>query len=250
MCDTLLITGSTGIAAAVALQASALDISIVIAGIDTQSVRALASQCCAVGVVVDLQSECGVDKLFATHPEITQVIHVAGGSGRPFGDGALMDVSLPAWQATFKLNLDASFLVTRAAIKLWMEKSEKGSVVLTGSVLAEFPEPDHFAAAAYMSSKSALIGLVKHAASVYAEHGIRVNAVVPGLTRTPMSNRAQENEKICAFVKRRQPLTGGFIEPNQVADALLFLSSHRASAITGQLLNVDGGWSLGGKQYD
>jgi NAD(P)-dependent dehydrogenase (short-subunit alcohol dehydrogenase family) len=101
-----------------------------------------------------------------------------------------------------------------------------------------------------MASKSALTGLVNHTASKYAEAGIRVNAVLPGLTRTPMSLRAQDNPTICAYVQRRQPLTKGFVEAEAIASALLFFASDAAASITGQQLAVDGGWSLGGLQHD
>jgi NAD(P)-dependent dehydrogenase (short-subunit alcohol dehydrogenase family) len=101
-----------------------------------------------------------------------------------------------------------------------------------------------------MAAKSAITGLVNHSASKYAEAGIRVNAVLPGLTRTPMSVRAQENPEICSFVERRQPQTKGFVEADAIANALLFFASDAAASITGQQLTVDGGWSLGGLQHD
>jgi NAD(P)-dependent dehydrogenase (short-subunit alcohol dehydrogenase family) len=157
---------------------------------------------------------------------------------------------LDAWTQTFDLNLTTAFLVTREAVRMFERNNVGGSITLTGTALAFHPEPDRFATAAYMAAKSAVTGLVNHTASKYAELGIRVNAVLPGLTRTPMSIRAQENLEICTYVQRRQPLTKGFVEADAIADALLFFASDAAASITGQHLAVDGGWSIGGLQHD
>jgi NAD(P)-dependent dehydrogenase (short-subunit alcohol dehydrogenase family) len=246
----LLVTGSSGIAAAVVRTAASSGMSVTFIGIDATEVAELATQTGATGLVCDLRDEPAVEGLFKALSGVTDVIHVAGGSGRSFGDGPLSSVTLDAWKQTFDLNLTTAFLVTREAVRMFERNKTGGSITLTGTALAFHPEPDRFATAAYMASKSAFVGLVNHTASKYAEMGIRVNAVLPGLTRTPMSIRAQENPEICAFVKRRQPLTNGFVEADAIADALLFFASDAAASITGQQLAVDGGWSLGGLQHD
>jgi short-subunit dehydrogenase len=219
-------------------------------GIDATQVSNLADRTGATGILCDLRDETAVEALFAEIGAIDGVIHVAGGSGRSFGDGPLSSVTLDAWTQTFDLNLTTAFLVTREAVRMFERNNVGGSITLTGTALAFHPEPDRFATAAYMAAKSAITGLVNHTASKYAELGIRVNAVLPGLTRTPMSIRAQENPEICAYVQRRQPLTKGFVEADAIADALLFFASDAAASITGQQLAVDGGWSLGGLQHD
>ena len=246
----LLVTGSSGIAAAVVRTAARTGVRVTFIGIDAAEVADLTNQTGATGCVCDLRDEPAVEGLFKTISGVTDVIHVAGGSGRSVGDGRLTDVTLDAWNKTFDLNLTTAFLVTREAVRFFERNDTAGSITLTGTALAFHPEPDRFATAAYMASKSAFVGLVNHTASKYAELGIRVNAVLPGLTRTPMSIRAQENPEISAFVKRRQPLTKGFVEVDAIADALLFFASDAAASITGQQLAVDGGWSLGGLQHD
>ncbi|MFM7188820.1 MAG: SDR family NAD(P)-dependent oxidoreductase [Armatimonadota bacterium] len=246
----ILVTGSSGIAAAAIRTAVINGIAVTFVGVNATEVAELSSETGAIGLVCDLRDEHAVEKVFTGLSGITDVIHVAGGSGRSFGDGPLTDVTLKAWQQTFDLNLTTAFLVTREAIRMFERHNIRGSITLTGTALAFHPEADRFATAAYMASKSAFVGLVNHTASKYAEVGIRINAVLPGLTRTPMSLRAQENPEICAFVKRRQPLTNGFVEADAIADALLFFASDAAASITGQQLAVDGGWSLGGLQHD
>jgi len=246
----ILVTGSSGIAAAVVQTAARSDVRVTFIGIDAAEVADLTNQTGAIGRVCDLRDEPAVEGLFKALSGVTDVIHVAGGSGRSFGDGRLTEVTLDAWKQTFDLNLTTAFLVTREAVRMFERNITGGSITLTGTALAFHPEPDRFATAAYMASKSALTGLVNHTASKYAEAGIRVNAVLPGLTRTPMSLRAQDNPTICAYVQRRQPLTKGFVEAEAIASALLFFASDAAASITGQQLAVDGGWSLGGLQHD
>ena len=246
----LLVTGSSGIAAAAVRTAASSGIDVTFVGIDATEVAELSNQTGATGRVCDLRDETAVEALFSALSGVTDVIHVAGGSGRSFGDGPLTGATLDACKQTFDLNLTTAFLVTREAVRMFETNNAKGSITLTGTALAFHPEPDRFATAAYMASKSAFVGLVNHTASKYAEMGIRVNAVLPGLTRTPMSIRAQENPEINAFVKRRQPLTQGFVEADAIAAALLFFASDAAASITGQQVAVDGGWSLGGLQHD
>lgn len=246
----ILVTGSSGIAEAVVRKAITNGIAVTFIGVNAVEVAELSSNTGAKGLVCDLRDETAVENVFAGVIGIDGVIHVAGGSGRSFGDGPLTGVTLDAWKQTFDLNLTTAFLVTREAVRMFERNKTRGSITLTGTALAFHPEADRFATAAYMASKSAFLGLVNHTASKYAEMGIRVNAVLPGLTRTPMSIRAQENPEICAFAKRRQPLTKGFVEADAIADALLFFASDAAASITGQQLAVDGGWSLGGLQHD
>ena len=246
----ILVTGSSGIAEAVGRKAMTNGIAVTFIGVNAVEVAELSSNTGAKGLVCDLRDETAVENVFAGVIGIDGVIHVAGGSGRSFGDGPLTGVTLDAWKQTFDLNLTTAFLVTREAIRMFERNKTRGSITLTGTALAFHPEADRFATAAYMASKSAFVGLVNHTASKYAEMGIRVNAVLPGLTRTPMSIRAQENPEICSYVQRRQPLTRGFVEADAIADALLFFASDAAASITGQQLAVDGGWSLGGLQHD
>ena len=71
-----------------------------------------------------------------------------------------------------------------------------------------------------------------------------MNAIAPGLVLTPMSRRAQEDQKISRYVGHKQPLAGGIIPPEDIAKAALFLLSDEARYVTGQMLAVDGGWSV------
>ena len=73
---------------------------------------------------------------------------------------------------------------------------------------------------------------------------VRVNAIAPGMVRTPMSQRAQDDETIMEFMKAKQPLTEGIIEAEEIAKASVFLLSDESRYITGNVLTLDGGWSV------
>jgi NAD(P)-dependent dehydrogenase (short-subunit alcohol dehydrogenase family) len=118
------------------------------------------------------------------------------------------------------------------------------------SVLASFPEPVLFPTHAYAASKGAISALVRAMAAAYVRHGIRVNAVAPSLTTSRMSTRAAADEATQRFARRRQPLTDGFMAAEEVAHAALFLLAPEARAITGQVLLVDGGWSVTNDEGD
>jgi len=120
-----------------------------------------------------------------------------------------------------------------------------------GSVLGFSPSPIHFATHGYAATKAAAIGFTKSIASYYAKEGIRANVVAPALVETPMSDRAANNERIMGYVRSKQPLDGGRIgEPEDLDAAVLYLLSDESRYVTGQVLSVDGGWSVSEGQHD
>ena len=89
------------------------------------------------------------------------------------------------------------------------------------------------------------VGLMALQAAAYAPHNIRVNLLAPGLTATPMSLRAQSNPVIQEFITRKQPLDGGRMgRPNDLDAAVIWLLSEGSRFVTGQVIAVDGGWSV------
>jgi NAD(P)-dependent dehydrogenase (short-subunit alcohol dehydrogenase family) len=112
-------------------------------------------------------------------------------------------------------------------------------------VLAWSPSPRFFASHAYAAAKAGIVGFSRSIASYYAEHGIRVNVIAPALVETPMSQRAAGNEEIMQFIRTKQPLDGGRIGmPSDCDGAALLLLSNESAFITGQVLAVDGGWTV------
>nr|WKN39654.1 SDR family NAD(P)-dependent oxidoreductase [Tunicatimonas sp. TK19036] len=171
--------------------------------------------------------------------------HVAGGSGRRFGDGPLHELTLEGWNKTFELNLTSLMLSNQAAVRYFREQKQGGAILNMGSVLGYSPSPHYFATHAYAAAKSAIIGFTKSIAAYYAPDNIRVNVIAPALVETPMAQRAAGDEGIMKFIKTKQPLEGGRIGQPQDADGLATcLLSDQANFITGQVIAVDGGWSI------
>jgi NAD(P)-dependent dehydrogenase (short-subunit alcohol dehydrogenase family) len=176
--------------------------------------------------------------------------HVAGGSGRKFGDGPLHELTLDGWRQTFDLNLTSLMLSNQAAVRQLRKMGKPGSILNMSSVLAFSPSPKYFVTHAYAAAKSAVIGFTKSIAAYYAADSIRVNLLAPALVETPMSERASKNEEIMAFVRTKQPLDGGRNgRPEDLDGAAVYFMSDASRFTTGQTLYVDGGWEVSEGQY-
>jgi NAD(P)-dependent dehydrogenase (short-subunit alcohol dehydrogenase family) len=248
---SVLVTGSTGIAAAAALALQAEGARVFVVSRTAEHVDDLLRQLgptCA-GRRADLTQEAEVEELLADvvgrFGRLDCVYNVAGGSGRRFGDGPAHEMTLDGWNQTLANNATSLFLTCRAAIRQMLNQGDGGAILNMSSTLARHPEPGHFATHGYAASKGAIESFSRAAAAYYAPHGIRINVIAPGLVATPMSARAQQDPEILAQAKRRQPLSGGILEPRDLTGAALFLLSEDARMITGQVLDVDGGWSVG-----
>lgn len=176
---------------------------------------------------------------------VDALYHVAGGSGRSRGDGPLHELTDEGLRYTVDLNLTSIINSNRAAVRQFLKQGEGGTILNMGSVLGWSPSPQYFASHAYAATKAGIIGFSKSIASYYAPQNIRVNVIAPALVETPMSRRAVGDDAIMRFVAAKQPLDGGRVGvPDDVDGAALFLLSRDARFITGQVLAVDGGWTV------
>jgi NAD(P)-dependent dehydrogenase (short-subunit alcohol dehydrogenase family) len=144
-----------------------------------------------------------------------------------------------AWDAVLNPNLRGIYLMCRAVVPQMLAQG-KGAIVNTSSVMAFLTEPGY---EAYTTSKAGIIGLTKALAVSYAAQGLRVNCICPGWIDTPMNQRLAEElggiEKLIPIIQRQQPLPR-MITTREVGNAVCFLASDDASAITGAVLCVDG----------
>ena len=200
----VLITGSSGIAAATAVRAAADGASVFVVSRTGDHAQALAERLPTAGwAEADLRDEPAVDAAVTEVVErfgrIDSVFSAAGGSGRPFGDGPIHAMTAGAWDQTLALNLRSHALVASRVIRVMRDQpvdsdGSRGSILFLGTVLATHPVPEYFATHAYAA--------------------------------------------------RKQPLAGALLDPDDVARAALFFLSPASRAVTGQSLAVDGGWSI------
>jgi len=171
--------------------------------------------------------------------------HVAGGSGRMFGDGPLHEVTDEGIEKTLRLNLSSLIASNRAAVQQFLADGKAGAILNMGSVLAFSPAPRFFATHVYAAAKSAVVGFTKSIAAYYAKSNIRANVLAPALFETPMAQRAVGDELIQSYIKTKQPLDGGRAgQPEDADAAAAYLLSDEARFVTGQALAVDGGWTV------
>lgn len=250
---SIVISGATGIAEAGAERMVEEGATVFVVARKQAQCEALANRLGVGWALADLTDEAATEAAFDAAVEyldrIDGLFAVAGGSGRRFGDGPAHEVPLEGWEKTLEINGSPMFLVTRRALGAMRaqepgDSGSRGSIVLVSSVLAKHPVPSLFATHAYAASKGATNSFARTLAAYYAPDGIRVNALAAGLVRTPMSERAAADPVSVAYSERKQPLAGGFLDPTDIADAAVFLLSDEASRITGQVIDVDGGWGV------
>ena len=154
----------------------------------------------------------------------------------------IAETPLSDWDQTIAVNLTAAFLCMKHTVAQMIAQGGPGSIVNTASTLGMDMNRANFGP--YVASKAGLQMLTQTAALEVAQYGIRVNSVSPGVTATSMSLRPGETDADrLARVKGSIPL-GRVADPNEIANAVLWLSSDQASYVTGRDLAVDGGQVL------
>lgn len=158
----------------------------------------------------------------------------AGTSGRPV---PFTELTLEDWNRVVSLNLTGVFLCLKHELAV-MAPAGRGAIVNTssGAGVIGFPGLPH-----YVASKHGVLGLTKTAAQEYVRSGIRVNAICPGTTDTPMMQAFIGGDAAMEKMMRRTVPTGEMGRPEQVAEAVVWLCSDRASFVNGESMLVDGG---------
>lgn len=248
MKEVLLVTGSSGIAAATA-RLWAAENPVFVVGIKREECSSLATELgAAIFAVADVSDEPAVRNAVAAcldrFGRIDALFNGAGISARSAGDGPLHECKSAAWDLVMDVNAKGTFLMCREVLDVWTKSAQGGTILNCGSVLSRHPQRDHFATVGYAASKGAIEAMSVAAAAYYAPAGIRINVIAPGLARTPMSARAQANPNITEYMAHKQPLTKGLLSAEDVAKTACFLLRSDSGPITGQIVTVDGGWTV------
>jgi NAD(P)-dependent dehydrogenase (short-subunit alcohol dehydrogenase family) len=199
------------------------------------------------GVVCDVSSEeevVGTMEKIIAHYGRLDAIHNNAGIGSPAKP--LHETSSDEWESLININLKSIYLTTRHGFEIL--KKSKGCILNTSSLVGVIGQKDH---AAYTATKGAINTLTKSMALDYASHGIRVNAVCPAGTWTPMLKtwcaEQPDAESIAQYLDDIHPL-GDCPEGDVIADPCVFLLSNMARFITGHILHVSGGAEIGYKR--
>jgi NAD(P)-dependent dehydrogenase (short-subunit alcohol dehydrogenase family) len=238
-----LVTGAGGgLGQAISRRFAQHGADVLLADRDESAVQSLALECRSLGVrvhtlVADLAQPAQVDGLAkAAHDAWGRVDVLVCNAGMQGPAGALTEVDRVAWDAVFQVNLASAHALAARLVPAMAERGG-GAVILMASIAAL---RGNKAIGLYGLSKAALTQLARNLAVEWGPHGVRANAIAPGLIRTPLAAELLEND---VFITRRlaaTPLRRVGL-PDEVAGVAVMLASRAGGFITGQTLVVDGG---------
>jgi NAD(P)-dependent dehydrogenase (short-subunit alcohol dehydrogenase family) len=243
-----IVTGaSSGIGRATAVDLARQGASIVAVARDRPAVESVIAECQhlgaeAVALVTDLTGDTAPETIVQTTIERFGALDIVINAAGIIATGATDTTDDDLWDRVISLNLRAPFRLMRAAFPFLKER--RGAVVNVSSVNGQRVFPN---LAAYNTSKAALDQLTRCAAIDWAPHGIRVNAVSPGVTVTNLHRRSGMTEDAYAAFLARSKETHPLGRPGQaseIAALILFLASDQAGWITGETIAIDGGRHL------
>jgi citronellol/citronellal dehydrogenase len=240
----LITGGGTGIGRCLAHEVAALGAMPVVAARRAEPLKATCAEIAEAGgtadwLTLDIRDDEQVDTVVAEvlerHGRIDALVNNAGGQF----PAAAEQISPKGWRTVIDLNLNGTFLMTRAVFNAWMGEHGGSVVSIVADMWNGFPLMSHTGAA-----RAAVVNLTKSLAVEWASRGVRVNAVAPGLIYSSgMDTYDPEVQRVAAATARKIP-AGRIGTESETSAAVVFLLSEAAAFINGETIRVDGGGSL------
>jgi meso-butanediol dehydrogenase/(S,S)-butanediol dehydrogenase/diacetyl reductase len=195
----------------------------------------------AYAVPADITDRASVDALMSEAAKKFGRLDILVNSAGIRGVASVLDVELEQWKRVHAVNLEGTLNASQSFARIVRQAGNPAAIVNISSTAGIMGIPNR---ASYVSSKHAIVGLTREMAMEVGELGIRVNAVAPGMIRTPMTEVMFQDPEGERRIRAVHPI-GRAGRPEEVAAAILFLASDAASFVTGAILPVDGGYSAG-----
>jgi NAD(P)-dependent dehydrogenase (short-subunit alcohol dehydrogenase family) len=234
--------GCSGIGLATVKRFAEEGAKVVIGDLDDTNGERIAQEVGGAYVHCDVTSKDEVDALFATAKEKFGSVDIAFNNAgiSPPEDDSILDTDLDAWRKVQEVNLTSVYLCCKAAIPYMLEQG-KGSIINTASFVAVMGAAT--SQISYSASKGGVLAMSRVLGVQYARQGVRVNALCPGPVNTPLLRELFAKDEERAARRRVHVPMGRFGEPEEMANAVLFLASDESSFITANTFLVDGGIS-------
>lgn len=243
-----MITGGTqGVGAAIASAVARAGADLLLVGLrDDEQAQATLADCRAQGVTaelltVDLSQPPSqyLEQLIGSAEQSLPGIDLLVNNAGTYIDTPFLEMDFERYMTTMHLNVTAGYFLTQALARRWVQNKVAGRVLFTGSINGQLAEPDH---SAYDTSKGAVAAMVRSLCVALSPHRIRVNAMAPGLVRTPLTDVLNQDARLDSWMKLHTP-NGQVPGPEVCGGAAVFLLSDAAEHVHGQTLLVDGGMS-------
>jgi NAD(P)-dependent dehydrogenase (short-subunit alcohol dehydrogenase family) len=216
--------------------------NVVIGDVDDARGNELAAELGVTYVHVDVTSKDEVDALFKAAKDTYGSVDIAFNNAgiSPPDDDSILDTELEAWRRVQEVNLTSVYLCCKAALPYMIEQG-KGSIINTASFVAVMGAAT--SQISYSASKGGVLSMTRELGVQFARQGVRVNALCPGPVNTPLLQELFAKDEERAARRLVHVPMGRFGEPEEMANAVLFLASDESSFMTASTFLVDGGIS-------
>ena len=234
--------GCSGIGLATVRRFAQEGATVVVGDLNDEAGEALAAEVGGAYVHTDVASKDDVDRLFATAVEKYGKLDIAFNNAgiSPPDDDSILDTDLDAWLRVQQVNLTSVYLCCKAALPYMLE-NKSGSIINTASFVAVMGAAT--SQISYSASKGGVLSMTRELGVQFARDGIRVNALCPGPVNTPLLKELFAADAERAARRLVHVPMGRFGEPEEMANAVLFLASDESSFMTASTFLVDGGIS-------